>query len=190
MNRIRELRESRGMSGQKLADKLGTSRGQIYQLENGLRGLDVGWIRRLAVALDCKPEEIISDGPNKIPIRGTIHHGGVVTNFATGELRQAEAPPGVAYSVNLVCREVVEDLPELGIYKGYLIYYYENDSIKPASLVSMSPYIVTLKDGQTLIRLIRRGAYADRYTLVLGGNILEDAEIVFCAKIKATIYPD
>jgi len=190
MNRIKQLREARGISGQKLADLLGTSRGQIYQLEKGLRGLDTGWMHRIARALDCRPEDIISEGPNKIPIKGTIHQGGSVSDFAVAEKRYAELPPGVAYKANLVSREVESDLPELGLYKSYLIYYYEANEAKPHSLVSMTPYIVGLKDGTVLVRLIRRGSTPGRYMLVLGSNIIEDAELAWCAKIKATVYPD
>ena len=60
-NRLRELRKERGLSHEKLAECLNTSRGQIYNLEQGNRQLTQNWMNRIAEALNCRPEDLITD---------------------------------------------------------------------------------------------------------------------------------
>ncbi|QGP93430.1 helix-turn-helix protein [Neomoorella glycerini] len=47
MNRIRELREAKGISGTKLAEMLGISPQHLYDLEKGKRRLNETFINRL-----------------------------------------------------------------------------------------------------------------------------------------------
>jgi transcriptional regulator with XRE-family HTH domain len=58
-NRIRELRETRGLTLAELADRVGTTNQQISHLELGKRQLTVEWLRRLGVALECHPWAIV-----------------------------------------------------------------------------------------------------------------------------------
>jgi transcriptional regulator with XRE-family HTH domain len=60
-NRIKVLREARGVSLEALAAKMGTSNQQVSLLETGKRRLTVDWLHRLARALDCHPWEVVSD---------------------------------------------------------------------------------------------------------------------------------
>jgi antitoxin component HigA of HigAB toxin-antitoxin module len=60
-NRIRELREARGLTLEDLAHRVGTTNQQISHLELGKRQLTVEWLRRLAKALDCHPWAIVED---------------------------------------------------------------------------------------------------------------------------------
>jgi transcriptional regulator with XRE-family HTH domain len=59
-NRIREIRESKRMSGRELADLLDTTSQQIYRLEMGERRLTDEWMTKLAKALGCHPFDILS----------------------------------------------------------------------------------------------------------------------------------
>jgi DNA-binding Xre family transcriptional regulator len=43
-----------------LAERVGTSRNQIYKLEVGERQLTLEWMQRLAKAIGCRVDEIIS----------------------------------------------------------------------------------------------------------------------------------
>ncbi|MGB9860589.1 MAG: helix-turn-helix domain-containing protein, partial [Moorellaceae bacterium] len=47
MNRIKKLRELRGITGPELAEKLGISTQYLYDLENGHRRLHEGLIKKL-----------------------------------------------------------------------------------------------------------------------------------------------
>jgi transcriptional regulator with XRE-family HTH domain len=60
-NRLRELREARGLTLEDLARLLGTTNQQISHLELGKRQLTVEWLRRLGSALECHPWAIVED---------------------------------------------------------------------------------------------------------------------------------
>ena len=60
-NRIRVLREARGLSLEALAAGAGTSNQQISLLEAGKRRLTVDWLVRLSSVLACHPWELVAD---------------------------------------------------------------------------------------------------------------------------------
>lgn len=63
-NRIKELREKKGWSMQRLADEVeGTSKQQISKLEKSQRGLTLEWMERLARAFSVRPADLISEEP-------------------------------------------------------------------------------------------------------------------------------
>lgn len=59
-NRIRVVREARGLSLEALAAGAGTSNQQISLLETGKRRLTVDWLLRLAPPLNCHPWELVA----------------------------------------------------------------------------------------------------------------------------------
>lgn len=68
-NRIKELREARGLTLQEVADVAGTSLQQIQRLENGVRRLTDEWMRRIAPILRVHPAELLLDlSPRKYDI--------------------------------------------------------------------------------------------------------------------------
>lgn len=64
-NRIKVLRESRGLSLEALATKVGATNQQISLLETGKRRLTVDWLYRLSKALKCHPWEVVDDDAPK-----------------------------------------------------------------------------------------------------------------------------
>jgi len=62
-NRIKELREQRGLTLQQVADAAGTSLQQIQRLENGHRRLTDDWMRRIAPALGVHPAALLLELP-------------------------------------------------------------------------------------------------------------------------------
>lgn len=58
-NRIAERRDALGLSQRELAKRANTSGQQIGMLERGERGLDTEWLRRLAIALECSPVDLL-----------------------------------------------------------------------------------------------------------------------------------
>ncbi|QNK03478.1 helix-turn-helix transcriptional regulator [Dyella telluris] len=64
-NRIRVMREARGLSLDTLATEAGTTNQQVSLLETGKRRLTVDWLLRLAEPLKCHPWELVaSDLPH------------------------------------------------------------------------------------------------------------------------------
>ncbi len=61
VNHIKQLRTSRGLSQQGLADLVGTSNQQISLLEAGDRQLTQHWMERISKALECRPSDLMVD---------------------------------------------------------------------------------------------------------------------------------
>jgi len=75
-NRIKIIREERGLSQETVAERMGTIRGQVSKLENGKARLNDIWLDRLSKALSCDPGEIISSAIQKqVPIIGEVPGG-------------------------------------------------------------------------------------------------------------------
>ena len=60
-NRIRELRQARGLTLEELAQQTATSVQQLSRLEKGERRLTEGWMRRIAPALSVRPADLLTD---------------------------------------------------------------------------------------------------------------------------------
>lgn len=66
-NRIRVLREARGLTLDSLASKIGATNQQLSLLETGKRRLTVDWLIRLSIPLDCHPWELVSSDLPQAP---------------------------------------------------------------------------------------------------------------------------
>lgn len=64
-NRIRELREAKGLTQADLAQLANVTPSALNKLEKGSRGLDQEWMRRLARILDCEPADLLPDTDNR-----------------------------------------------------------------------------------------------------------------------------
>ena len=62
-NRLRELREARGLTLRDLAERVGTSNQQISHLELGKRQLTMDWMGRVAAVLGVHPWELVAELP-------------------------------------------------------------------------------------------------------------------------------
>jgi transcriptional regulator with XRE-family HTH domain len=60
MNRIKELREERGLSTYQLAALVGTTQPTIHRLETGKRKLTVDWMTKIAGALGVERADLIA----------------------------------------------------------------------------------------------------------------------------------
>lgn len=65
-NNIRRIRKHKGLSLQKLADILNTSRSQLDKLERGDRRLTVDWLERISLALECSPIDLFPEHLKKL----------------------------------------------------------------------------------------------------------------------------
>lgn len=66
-NRIKALREDRGLTQEQVAEVAGTTKQQIFKLENDERRLTVDWLRRMAPAFNLHWAEMVD--PNTIVAR-------------------------------------------------------------------------------------------------------------------------
>lgn len=185
-NRLKELRQARGLSHDKLAERVNTSRGQIYQLEKGLRKLSLDWMVRLAEALGCQPTDLISDQPIMVPVVGIVGAGAEVFPIddhmqGTG-IEEVEAPPGVDPRETVALRikgdSMMPFMPE-----GTIVYYSERfDGGCDAYLNKLC--VVKIKDGPTLLKMLKKGYARGRFNLMsYNADMIEDVQLEWCAKI-------
>ena len=59
-NNIRELRKKRGMTLKDLGEKVGVTLQCISNYEQGVRGVDLETASKIAAALKCKVDDLIS----------------------------------------------------------------------------------------------------------------------------------
>ncbi len=62
-NRVRELRKSRNLTQQQLADMIGTTKQQVGRLENSKRRLSDHWVERLSQVMKIHPGELWAEVP-------------------------------------------------------------------------------------------------------------------------------
>jgi transcriptional regulator with XRE-family HTH domain len=60
-NRIKEFRTAQGLTVSELAARVGTTSATVSRLEGGTRGLDLDWMRRIALALGVRAADLIVD---------------------------------------------------------------------------------------------------------------------------------
>lgn len=65
--RLRELREARGLSRRALAERVNCGESQIVKLERGERRLTLDWVERLAAALEVRPTDLIVEATDAAP---------------------------------------------------------------------------------------------------------------------------
>jgi transcriptional regulator with XRE-family HTH domain len=87
--KIRDIRKSRGLTLQALADRVGTTAQTIQRLETGNMTVSVDWLTRIGNALDLAPAQLLlgPSGPS-IPVLGSLLSTGQVTVEPT-----AKQPP-------------------------------------------------------------------------------------------------
>lgn len=202
-NRIRELRENKGLSQDKLAEALNTSRGQVYQLEKGLRKLTQPWMVRLSKVFLCKPEDLISSGISyTVPVLGYVGTGERVIPLDDlpllnlSELREkdlqtincefVESPENGACN-DMVALRVRGDSMEPFLQEGSLIFYSKVLRGNYDEIIN-KPVVACLKDGSVYVKILRRGFGYGKYNLASTNTpkAIEDAEIAWCARIAYT----
>lgn len=72
-NRVCEWRTLRRLTQEQLAEKIGSSPGQIARIEGGTRDIDTEWMQRLAQALECHPLDLLPDNRERVVPPGYIN---------------------------------------------------------------------------------------------------------------------
>jgi len=171
MNRIREYRQARGWSLQRLADAAGTSKGQIDKLEKGARRLTVDWMVRLAKPLQCDPRDFMGDAAQEK--FQSLHFGGGNTakNQASGALIPVRGLVRGKNKSDFVLTPGAVDYVARPYYlahaKDAYAFYVADDGMAPMyrrrQLLFVNPYklpsagggvVILGKKGEVLIRVL------------------------------------
>lgn len=107
-NRIRPLREERGLTQDTLAERVGTTKMQISRLERGERRLTQGWMEKIGAALACPPAALLpGEGAAADAARGVS-----APALLQGELRPAAGHEPLHGAM------LRRDVPVLGTSRG------------------------------------------------------------------------
>lgn len=189
-NRIRELRNARGMSQSALGKAVNASGMAVSFWETGERRLKAGDMERIAEALGVAPSEILPAEASNVPVVGRVGAGAEVTPFddhAKGEgLYEVECPRGLDPKAT-VAVEVVGASMEPLIGEGWVLFYDRSPEPTPSAVIGKL-CIVKLEDGRTLVKQVRRGPEKGRFNLVsLNAPMIEDVALEWAAPVKAML---
>lgn len=178
--RIREIRRKKGLTLQKLAERIRpepTTAQTIGRLETGARKTTLDWLIKIADALEVSPAELVDfGGSDEIPVMGLVTQGGQVAPAGTESLHLAAparepvaikvAHPFGAFQVGdtLVCETA--RAPDLGPCVG-------------------KDCLVSIADGGRLFGRLIRGSVPDRYTVVPpddDNNVVYDIALEWAAR--------
>lgn len=133
--RLREFRESKGLSRADLANAVGAHPNQIQKLENGERRITTDWIERLAPHLGRKQSEFLSDGPPDNSAQIIDVHGSEFARIPVYDIRFAagagsqndDERPIDNYLIGLPLLRSMTDAPLIQI----AIFQADGDSMEP-----------------------------------------------------------
>ena len=58
-NRVREIRNAKGMTLNELAEKTGMTYSAVQKIDSGRVDLDTNWMKKLSIVFDCEPWELL-----------------------------------------------------------------------------------------------------------------------------------
>lgn len=91
-SRIREIRKSKKMTLQQVAERTGTTAQTIGRLETGMRTLSLAWVQRIATALETDAADLLA-----MPDRGDIE-----VNTAVGKNGRVKGQPVETVALRLL----------------------------------------------------------------------------------------
>lgn len=151
-NRLHVVRRAQGMTLQQVADRAGTTFGQVHKLEKSMRPLTMEWIERLAKALGVPESELMPNAAapaavRAIPVLGEIAAGNwrEAVQFAKAEVMVAGAP------VNAFALEPVGDsMNKLLPNGGYVVIDPDDADLREGKV-----YAVMNGEGETTLKRYR-----------------------------------
>ncbi len=191
-NRIREYREKKGWSQQKLADAVGTSQPQIDRLEKNQRRVSDFWLEKIANTLHVPPIALMYESLNpQCQVVGMVGAGAKVTyidDHANGDgLEEVNAPYGYE-SHGIVGLRVVGDSMLPMLEENWIVFYTrQSEGVAPDCLGRLC--VVRLPDDTTLVKKIRQGSKPGLFHLLShNAEPLFDQKVVW-ASIVIDIRP-
>lgn len=153
-NRIRELRDAKGLTADQLAKAAGTTKSQLGKLERGERRLSDHWAGRLAPHLGVQPYELLM--PAGVTIK--VHYVPVIGQVSCGAWLEAiedtsEYVPTTYDSENAFALRPVGDSMDKIIREGGFIVV-DPDRL---DLIDGKFYVVMNEAGETTAKQFRTG---------------------------------
>lgn len=165
-NRLKEIREARGLSVKELATLVKSSAPKIYKLEDGTQRLTDYWLARLAPALGVAPEDLVASGPLSVPLRyhvaGAFSEG--VDGFDLAEPHERIHPPkSVAHAEDCFAVQVRDNSADRLYPRGTVLVVrplaFVKGGLKLGQKVLIKHYRGAKRDGEIMEVLV---GYLDR----------------------------
>lgn len=192
-NRIKEIRELKGYTLQKLQDATGISLQQLSRLELGQRRINQDNLQVMANALGVSISELLGEEDEKqqIPIVGYAEGSEeyLPINSNNEDMKFVEFP--VISRTDLLVRDLMAvkvkgDSMRPLMKDGWIIYFMRRKQQGIADNCLRNLCVVKLKNGHAYIKELRKGSKPNRYTLLSYGNQydpLEDVDIEWASRV-------
>lgn len=148
-SRIREIRKSKGMTLQQVAERTGTTAQTIGRLETGMRTLSLGWVQRIAEALDSDAAELLT-----MPDQGDIEVGSALGR--DGEIK-GKSVETVALRLLAAAPVAIGIADNLGPYrKGDVVICNRMGEVNVADIAEQDCLVETADGAQLFGRVITK----------------------------------
>lgn len=182
-NRVREIREQRGLTLEQLAEKAEISVSQISKIENNKRGWSVASLGKLADALGVKVADLLDtrDVWQQVPVFGCVGEGGYVNPCEKGKVKRTKPRAPLAFG-ELLALSVSSDSLYPRYNRGETIFC-SRAPFDPEECVEKE-CLIYLEDGVGLIRFIQCGTTKGVYNLFSHNQVPQlNVPIVSCRPI-------
>lgn len=161
--RLRDIRQQRGLSTSELAERVGRSESAVRNQENGTNGIPATLAAKYARALSVTPEWLlyghgeVTDPPatDSVPVVGYVSAGASLVQYADGQgpfdyvpAPRISSPSTVAATVRGV---------SLGPAFDEALVFYDDKRSPVTSDLHGKLCVVGLTDGRVLVKVLRPG---------------------------------
>ena len=163
-NRLAERREQLGLTKTETAKRVGTSKQHYGRLESGETSLDPFWLKKLAIALKCRPVDLLpelGEGAATASLVGYVGAGEIVFGLDDGASEQLDAPPGIG-ETHVV--RVRGDVMWPSYTAGDLLFFSPSDVMDRAKCLYRD-CVVQVLDGATYVKRIIPGSEPNLFIL-------------------------
>jgi transcriptional regulator with XRE-family HTH domain len=186
-NNLKRIRNKLGLSQEKAAALLGTTRNQLVKLESGARRLSDVWIDRAAKAYDVDHGQIVTEesaDQGTVPLVGYVGAGAEAHAFGEGQgpFDRVEAPEGA--TEHTVAVEIRGE--SLGTLFDQWLVFYDDVRDPPTRDLIGKLCVVGLADGRVLVKKLTRGQLDEKHFNLLSNTEppIYDAVVAWAARVK------
>jgi len=165
-NRIREHRDARGWSLEKLAEIMGAgwNKDKISRVERGETKLKTDVVQAFAIALNTRPEMLTGQQAAMVPVLGYVGAAAEVFPFEDGETDQQPCPPHMKARSTVAF--VVRGDSMLPIGDGWMIFAEALPNVTDHARFLNQLCVVDLVNGKRLIKQVRQGYQPKTFNLI------------------------